>query len=339
MPDPLSWIIIVICVALSFFFSLAETSLALCNRFKLQVEAEEGHKIAKLVVKISTKYDRTLTTVLVGNNIVAVVLSTVSTIVFFSYFQNTGLKDYASLISSIIMTIIVYILGDTLPKTIAKAIPDTCSKIVCVPVYIFSIIFTPITILFEGLVKLFEIVFRSKKEEDFTSEDLEDVLEQSEESGTFEEEQVEIIQSALEFADTTAKDVLTRKNKVFALDINGLTHERLKKEINSTNYSRIPIYEGELNNYIGVLNVKTYIKEYLANPNIEIRSLLQAPYRVPNKIMLVDLLSGFKKQHTHLAMVENKDGHIIGMVTMEDVLEELVSDISEPNLLRKEARK
>ena len=300
----------------------------------MQVEADEGRKSSKLVVKVCEKFDRALTTMLVGNNIVAVAISAVSTILFYNYLINTSLSGYASLISSIIMTVIVYVLGDTLPKTIARAIPDTMSKIVIYPIYWLMILFTPITIIFEGMVKLFEILFKSKGEEEFTSEDLEKVLEHSEEEGILDEEQVDIIQSALEFADTTAKDILTRRNKIFALDINGLTNEKLNEEINKTSYSRIPLYDGELDNYIGVLHVKTYIKEHLLNPDVDIRSLLQEPYIVPNKIMLVDLLEGFKKHHTHLAMVTNKDDHIIGMVTMEDVLEELVDGISEPLLVK-----
>ena len=332
MPDPLSWILIAICIVGHFFFSSSETALSCCSRFKIQVEADEGKRSAKLIVKVCEKFDRALTTILVGNNIVAVAISAVSTILFYNYLEGTGLAPYASLISSIIMTIIVYILGDTLPKTIARAIPDTISKIVIYPISGLMIIFFPITIIFEGMVKLFEIIFKNKNEEDFTSEDLEMVLEHSEEEGVLEEEQVDIIQSALEFADSTAKDVLKRRNKIFALDINEIDHEKLKKIINETSYSRIPIYEGELDNYLGVLNVKTYIKEYLANPNLNIRDILQEPYIVPNKIMLVDLLEGFKKRRTHLAMVTNKDDHIIGMVTLEDVLEELIDDIGEPLL-------
>ena len=336
MSDPLSWLIITICIFGHFFFSASETALSCCNRFKMQVEADEGKSSSKLIVKVSEKFERALTTILVGNNIVAVLVSAVSTILFYRYLEGTGMSQYASLISSIIMTIIVYVVGDTLPKTIARAIPDTMSKIVIFPIYGLMIIFTPITLIFEGMVKLLEIIFKNKGEEDFTSEDLEKVLEHSEESGELEEEQVDIIQSALEFVDTTAKDVLTRKSKIFALDINGLTNEKLNEVINKTNYSRIPIYDGDLDHYIGVLHVKTYIKEYLSNPNINIRDILQEPYIVPNKIELVDLLEGFKNHHTHLAMVTNKEGRIIGMVTMEDVLEELVEDISEPLELKEE---
>lgn len=336
MPDPLSWLIIIFCIFATFFFSTSETALALCNKFKIQVEAEEGKKVSKLLLKIISRYERALTTVLVSHNIASVIISTLSTILFYKYLKDTGLNDYASLISSIIMTFVVYILGDVLPKTIAKAIPDTISKIVAYPIYFLMIIFSPITIFFELFVLIIEKIFKEKSDETFTSEDLEKVLEHSSEDGSLEEEQVEIIQSALEFADTSAKDILTRRKKIFALDINKLDVDSLNKYIINSSYSRIPIYEDTLDNYIGSLNVKSYIKEYLINPNINIRDILQDPYRVPNKIMLVDLLSGFKKHHTHIAMVENKDGHIIGMVTMQDVLEELVSDISEPNLIRKE---
>ena len=338
MSDPLSWLIIAICIIGHFFFSASETALSCCSRFKMQVEADEGRHSSKLIVKVSEKFDRALTTILVGNNIVAVAISAVSTILFYNYLADTGLSNYASLISSIIMTIIVYILGDTLPKTIARAIPDTMSHIVIYPIFGLMILFTPITIIFEGMVKLFEIIFKNKNEEEFTSEDLEMVLEHSEEQGELDEEQVDIIQSALEFADTRAKDVLTRRNKIYALDINGLDNNGLNEAINKSNYSRIPLYDKKLDNYIGVLHVKTYIKEYLANPHVNYLDLVQEPYIVANKIMLVDLLEGFKEHHTHLAMVTNKDNHIIGMVTMEDVLEELVDDISEPLLVKEEAK-
>ena len=119
---------------------------------------------------------------------------------------------------------------------------------------------------------------------------------------------------------------------MFALDIRGLTHEKLQHILLTTNYSRIPIYEGNFDNFIGVLNIKTYVKQYMENPNMPIRRMLTKPYFVSSKIMIDDLFNGFKRHHSHLAIVRNKDKKVIGMVTMEDVLEELVEDISEPNI-------
>ena len=335
MPDPISWLIIAICIVGSFFFSLAETALACCNRFELQVEAENS-KTAKLIVRVCERYDRALTTILIGNNIVAIIVSTVSALLFLSYFKGTGLESSSSIISSIIMSIIVYILGDSLPKTIAKAIPNRCSKIVIYPIYGLMFIFFPIAKLFEVIVNLIERLFKVKNDEEFTQQDFENVVEQGEVKGEIEEEQAEIIQSALEFNETSVKEVLTPKEKMFALDVNGLSKEKLDEVIVNSSYSRIPLYKGEIDNIIGTLLVKTYVKETIKDPNIPLRKMIQKPYFVSSRISLISLFDGFKKHKTHIAIVKNDD-EVIGMVTMEDVLEEIVSDISEPNIRKRKA--
>ena len=226
----------------------------------------------------------------------------------------------------------VDILGDIFPKTIAKKIPDTISTFFAWPLYIILILLTPISILFELFAKAIDKIFKTSQDEEFTEEDFEEAVEQTTDEGVLEEEQGEIIQSALEFEDTNVKEVLTPRERMFALDIRGLTHEKLQQILLTTNYSRIPIYEREFDNFIGVLHIKTYVKQYIENPNISIRRTLQKPYFVSGKIMIDDLFNGFKRHHSHLAIVRNKDKKVIGMVTMEDVLEELVEGISEPNI-------
>ena len=332
MDVPLSWLIIGICVLAHFFFSAGETALACANRFKMQVEADEGKKTARLVLHVCEKYDRALITVLIGSNIVAIVASAVSTILFYNLFSSSGLLDETiSLISSIIISLLIYILGDALPKTIARSIPDTISKAFVYPVYWLIILLFPITIVFEQLTKLIERIFKVKEETPFDEEDFENVVEKISDEGVLEEEQSDIIQSALDFADTNVKEVLTPRDKIFALDINSLDKEKLHQIIIDTNYSRIPIYEDDFDNMIGVLHIKTYLSAYLRNPNVSIRRKLQKPYFVSSNIMIDDLFNGFKKHHTHIALVRDKNKKIIGMVTMDDVLEELVSDISEPS--------
>ena len=332
MPDPaISWIIIVILIALHFFFSGAETSFACCNRFKMQVKADEGSKAAKTLLKIIDKYDRALTIILIGNNIVAIAISAISTVLFLRYLGSTGLVETTiSLISSIVMTFIVYVVGDTLPKTIARAIPDTLSLIFSYPIFVLMIIFFPITILFEGGVKLTAKFFRLKNEEDFTEDDLIDEIEKASEEEYIDEDTAEIVQSTMDFLDTSVKEVLTPRENIFALNIRDLTNESLQKVIVNTNYSRIPIYDKVFDNMIGVLNVKIYFEEVIKDPHISIRSILQKPYFVNNKIMIDDLFHGFRKHRTHIALVRDSHNKIVGMVTMEDILEEIVSDISEP---------
>ena len=297
----------------------------------MKVKAEEGSKTAKTLLKIIDKYDRALTIILIGNNIVAIAISAISTVLFLSYFENAGLTEYAiSIISSVIMTFIVYVFGDTFPKTIARAIPDTMSLWFTYPIYALMVIFTPITLLFEGGVKLTEKIFRIKDEEDFTEEDLETVIEKATEDEMIDEEQAEIVQSTMDFLDTNVREVLTPRSKIFALNIHDLNHEKLQEIIINTNYSRIPVYDKVFDNIVGVLHVKIYFEEYEKDPHLAIRSILQKPYFVSPKIMIDDLFNGFKRRHTHIALVRDNHQKIIGMVTMEDVLEEIVSDIAEP---------
>ena len=236
MDVPLSWLIISVCVIAHFFFSAAETALACANRFKMQLEADEGKKSARLVLHVCEKYDRALITVLIGSNIVAIVASAISTILFYRLFISSNLMDETiSLISSIIISLLIYILGDALPKTIARSIPDTISKAFVYPIYWLMLLLFPITWVFERLTKLIEKVFKVKDEAQFDEEDFENVVEKVSDEGILEEEQSDIIQSALEFADTNVKEVLTPRNKIFALDIRNLDKEKLNKIILETN--------------------------------------------------------------------------------------------------------
>ena len=331
MDVPLSWVIISVCVLAHFFFSAGETALACANRFKMQVEADEGKKSARLVLHVIEKYDRALITVLIGSNIVAIVASAISTILFYNMFATSGLMDETiSLISSVIISLLIYIIGDALPKTIARSIPDTVSKIFVYPIYWLMIILFPISFVFEKLTLLIEKIFKVKKDADFDEEDFENVVEKVSDEGILEEEQSDIIQSTLDFADTNVKEVLTPRNRIFALNIKELNKEKLHEIILETNYSRIPVYDTDFDNMIGVLHIKTYLSAYLRNPNISIRRNLQKVYFVSSNIMIDDLFNGFKKHHTHIAIVRDKNKKVIGMVTMDDVLEELVEDISEP---------
>ena len=335
MDVPLSWVIISVCVLAHFFFSAGETALACANRFKMQVEADDGKKSARLVLHVCEKYDRALITVLIGSNIVSIVASVVSTIVFYNLLSNFGLvNDTISLISSIVISLLIYVIGDALPKTIARSIPDTISKAFVYPIYGLMLILFPITFVFEKFTKLIERVFRVKEETSFDEEDFENVVEKVSDEGIIEEEQGDIIQSALDFADTNVKEVLTPRKRIFALDIKTLDREKLHQIILETNYSRIPIYEDDIDNIIGVLHIKSYLSAYLRNPNVSIRRKLQKPYFVSSNIMIDDLFNGFKKHHTHIAIVRDKNKKVVGMVTMDDVLEELVSDISEPSQVK-----
>lgn len=328
--DPLSWIVIGICVFLHFFFSASETALASANKFKFQVKADDGNRTSKLVLKVCDDYDRILSTLLIGSNIVAILASAVSTVAFYKLFLDLGMaNETISLISSIIISILIYVFGDALPKTIAKSIPDTISTIVVYPAYFFSIVLFPLSWCFDKIAYAFDKIFKVKEEESITQDEFEDVIDDVTDEGVLEEETSEIIQSALDFADTNVKEVLTPREKIFALDINGLTTEKLFDVLETTSFSRIPIYKGTIDNIIGVLNVKTFFKQYVQKKDVRISKTLQKPYFVSSRIMIDDLFNGFKKKKTHIAFVRDNKMKTIGMVTMDDVLEELVGNIGE----------
>lgn len=333
MPDPRSWLYILLIILLlvaSAFFSLTETAFAAMNQFRMKVKADEGSKPAKLVVKIHEKYDRTLIATLIGNNIVAILASVISTVLFLMLLRIYGVSDEViSVIATVVTTLLFYLFGDTIPKLIAKALPDKAAMFSSYIIYGFSIILFPVIIIFQGVIWVVYKVFRFKEKPTLTRDDFTNIVESIEEEGLIEENESDIIYASFDFVDTSVKEVLTPRAKMFAIDLQGLTHEKLNHYLLETNYSRIPIYRGNINNIVGILHVKTYLHKYLKNRDIAIESTLQKPYFVTTQIMMDEMIEGFKRSHTHIAIVRGSKDTVLGMVTMEDVLEELVGDINE----------
>lgn len=333
MPDPRSWLYILLIILLliaSAFFSLTETAFAAMNQFRMKVKADEGSKSAKLVVKIHEKYDRTLIATLIGNNIVAILASVISTVLFLMLLRIYGVSDEViSVIATVVTTLLFYLFGDTIPKLIAKALPDKAAMFSSYIIYGFSIILFPVIIIFQGVIWVVYKVFRFKEKPTLTRDDFTNIVESIEEEGLIEENESDIIYASFDFVDTSVKEVLTPRAKMFAIDLQGLTHEKLNQHLLETNYSRIPIYRGNINNIVGILHVKTYLHKYLKNRDIAIESTLQKPYFVTTQIMMDEMIEGFKRSHTHIAIVRGSKDTVLGMVTMEDVLEELVGDINE----------
>lgn len=329
--DPDSWlslIAILICVALSAFFSGAETTLSSLNKYKYKVKAEEGNTLAKLIVWLCEHFERTLIGILIGNNVVNIGLSTVSAVFAFRWFSVYLDDDLLSWITSIVMTIVVYILGESIPKIIAKKNPDRFAKFSAYPLAFFVFLFYPFELLFEGINWLVKRLAGADHMPTITEEDFTNVVEEIEKKGDLEDNESDIIQASLEFADTSVKEVLTPVRRMFMIDLKGLTKEALLDIIRNTKYSRIPVYYGEKDRVIGILIVKNYLNAYFKDHNVSVLSTLQKPYIVSPRIMIDDLVEGFRSQMTQVALVM-KDKKLIGMVTTEDVLEELVGKINE----------
>lgn len=339
MDDPLSWlyiIIIVILVIFSAFCSSTETAFACLNQFKIRVKADEGNKTAKLILKTHARFDKTLIMALVGYNLSSVVISTISAILFFKLFENLNIAEtYVSLISTAIMTIIVYMFCDMVPKMIARAMPERVARNnVYIATGLYYLLF-PVIMLFSLITNFVNFIFKTNKQPTMTEEDFANVVEDIEEKGFMEENESDIFIASLDFTDTSVREVLTKRNKMFVIDLKNLTKQKLHKIILETRFSRIPVCYGDKDHIIGILHVKKYIKMYLKNPNVSIRSVLQKPYFVSTKIKMDDMIDGFKKHHTHIAIVKSDD-KVVGLITMEDVLEELVGKIAEPVATKEE---
>ena len=320
------YIVIFVLIILSGFFSMSETAFNSCNKIRMRVKANDGNKAAKIVCKLNDDSSKTLITILVGNNIVNYFVSILAAVVF-GYFLSTS-SDISDLVATLVVTAVVYVFGETLPKSFARAKADSVALFSAYIIYIFMIILWPITIIFRGLNKLVEIIFKMKDEPIMTEDDFTNVIEEIEEQGIIEENESDIIQNALDFDDTQVKEVLTPREKIFALDINNINHDNLRDILNSVSYSRIPIYKGSIDNIIGILHVRKYLKDYLSNKDVKIESCLMKPYFVSNKDTVEKIFDGFKKNKTHVAIVRNNLKQTIGMVTMDDILEELIGEFS-----------
>lgn len=336
IPIPVAIILAVLCLIGSAFFSATETAFACLNKYKFQVEAEDGKKASSFVVWFYEHFDTTLITVLIGNNAVAVGISSIATILFIqllhAYIDNTTI----SMISSIVVAILTFLFGDTLPKLIAKKVPNAIARLSVYPILVFCILFLPVTLIFRGLTFLVRKVFRSKPEPEVQTEDIAEEIERMEKYGDLEANESDILVNSLDFADTSVKEVLTPLRRMKMLDTDGLDTPTLLEYIKKCPYSRIPLYYKEQNHIVGVLVVKNYLAAYFRDPKVSYLPYVQKAYFVTPAIKIDDLLDGFREHHTQIALVR-KDGKILGLVTAEDALEELVGKIDEDGNIEAEA--
>ena len=324
--SPLSYIFILILILLSGLFSATESAFINCNKYKIKVLADDGKTSAKLANYLLEKNDNTIITLLIGNNVVNVATSILATLLFVKL---TGSDSVGSIVSTIVITVLVFIFGEIIPKNIGKINSDKFIINTAVPLGIIMILFFPITIIFVGLIKLVrKIIKDDKSTEDFTEDDFQNVVDKFGQDDVIEEEESEIIIAAVDFGEMIVNDVLTKRENIVALDVKKCTNKYLLKYLESVTFSRIPVYQGSIDNIIGILHVRSYLKEYCKNPRIKVIDCLHPIYVVNSKIKLDDMFKGFNERKTHIAIVREKN-KTIGMITMKDVLEELVDDINE----------
>lgn len=315
--------LIVILIALSAFFSASETAISSVNRIRLKNMAENGSRGAARALKILKKYDKALTTILIGNNIVNIATSSISTILCI---QLVGEK-YGSLVATVAVTLIVLIFGEILPKSIAKDHAEGACIGISAAITFLMWIFTPFSALFimmkNGLSKL----FRKKESVSVTEEELMAIIDEIEDEGVLEQQESDLVRSALQFDEITADEIITPRVRVVAVDAND-SAEEVREKFLSEQYSRMPVFEKNIDNIIGIINEKDFIREYAKKGSeLSVRELIQDTVYIPSMQKISEVLRTMQKKKCHMSVVLDQHGGTLGIVTMEDLLEELVGEI------------
>jgi len=329
MPRYLSIIIIVICLLASFIFTAAENAFSNCNIYHYKVLAEDGNRRAKIIYKMASKFDDSIVTVLVGNNLAQAILSNIAAIFFLAIANEQNWPNgVESIVSTAIVASVLYLFTDFLPKVISKKYPDRTIEFFIYFIFIFYYLFYPIILFFRLFLLLFKKLFKSKGDLSLTKEEFIDKAGEAKDE-VLESDEKQILNKAFKFDKISVNQVLTPLEKIFSINIQGLTTSKLNKILISTNYSRIPIYDGEKDNIIGILIIRSYFREYMRDKRLSIRKVLNKPICVNVDDKVDDIFKRFNDEKTHIALVYNRKKQLVGMITMDDVLEELVGDISE----------
>ena len=325
MDHALQTLIIILCIIMSAYFSATETAFSTINRIRVKNLAEKGDKRAVLVLKLADNYDTLISTILIGNNIVNILASSLATLLFVELLKGGSLATFASAISTAVLTIVILTFGEISPKTVAKKLPESFAMFSAPLINLFLIIFFPLTIIFKGLQSLLGRIFKSNDDQGMTEEELISIIEEAEEEGDFDKEESSLIKSAIEFADLEVGEIFTPRIDITAIPKNA-TAEEIKNTFNESGYSRIPVYDGDLDNVIGILNHKDFFSSSFKDGS-DITELTKTVMYVPKTQKINDLLKELQKKQCHIAIVTDEYGSTAGLVSLEDILEEIVGDI------------
>ena len=314
-------IALVFLVACSAFFSASETAFSSLNQIRLKSRAEDGDASAARVLAMAEKYDKLLSTILIGNNIVNIAAASIGTILFT---RALGAERGATM-STIVLTIVVLIFGEVTPKSLAKEMPETVATAVSPMLNLLMVLFTPLTWLFSQWKRLLGHFVHSTEEDTITEGELMTMVSEAENDGELTDRESELIRSAIEFDDVEVEEILTPRVDVVAVEDNTSLDE-VAQTFAESGYSRLPVYHDTIDNIIGVVHEKDF---YLARLKKEtsLEELVKPTLYTTGSTQISQLLRTLREQHHHLAVVVDEYGGTEGIITLEDILEELVGEI------------
>jgi putative hemolysin len=318
----LSWIAIVFCLCMAAYFAVAEVSATSVSRIRLKVRLEQGDKKAKKALYVQDNFDRAISAILIGTNIVHISTATLTTVLV----TRTWGASWVAL-GTIVCTITVFFAGEMLPKSIGKRYSERCAIATAPSLCFFMRIFAPLAKALSHIGEFFSSLFKGDAQVTVTEDELYDIIENMTDEGELPEERAELVHSALEFGDVTVERVFTPRVDVAALDVN-TEPEKILAFIREQRHSRLPVYEGSIDNIVGILQIRKYVRAYLKTGEYpKLAELLDTPCFVHQSTSIDELLEELNRRKISLAVVTDNYGGTMGIVTVEDILEELVGEI------------
>ena len=312
-------ILLLLCAA---YFAVAETAFASASRNKIKTAADRGDSRAETALYVLDHFDRAISTLLIGTNIVHIAAASLVTV---AVTRLWGLNAVS--ISTIVTTIVVFFAGEMLPKSIAKKYPERLCKATAPSLRFFMLLFWPVSSLLTLIGRGAAALTKGDPEISVTEDELYDIIEDMTEEGSLDEEQGDLISSALQFGEVTVESILTPRVDLEAIDIEDSLEEILS-QVKSQNHSRLPVYEKSVDNIIGILQIRRFIKAYLREgQSLDLRTLLDEPFFIHQSTNIDELLPLMSKNRANMAVVTDNYGGTLGIVTVEDILEELVGEI------------
>lgn len=315
-------VIIALLVACSAFFSMSETAFTSASQVRLKKMAKDGDRKAEKAVRILEDYDRFLTTILIGNNLVNIGATSIATVMFAVMLG----QELGSVTSTVVMTLVVLVCGEITPKTLAKRRPEKYALKIVGVVHAIEVIFTPLSWVFGKFTKFVGDHFSGEEPATMTEDELEVIIDEIEGDGIIEKTEGELIKSAIRFDDTAASEVYVPRVDVVAVDVSS-TVDEVGRVISDTGFSRIPVYDGSIDNIVGVVYAKEFYSRIFNEETFTLKEITRSVKYVPETMSIAAIFNDFQKTKVHIAVVLDSYGGTMGIITLEDILEELVGEI------------
>lgn len=310
----------VVLLILSAYFSATETAFTSLNRIKIKNMADDGNRKARKVLDLVEHFDKVLSTILIGNNIVNIANTAIATVFFVSLYGS-----YGPTVATVVMTVTVLIFGEISPKNLAKDNPESFAMFAAPILSVLMVVFAPFNWIFSQWKKLLDVIFKKRDDSGITEDELITMVEEAETAGSLESDQSELIQNAIEFEALKAEDVLTPRVEIEAIDIES-TEDEIAEQFLKTGFSRLPVYKDDLDTILGVLNQKDF-HNYIYHKDKTVSDFIKPVVFCGESMSAAVLLKRMQKEKCQIAIVVDEYGGTTGLVAMEDILEELVGEI------------